>query len=188
MNRIVGYARIATSDESTSAQLHALKRARCTLIYEEIGSGHRRDQPELAKCLNTLQAGDTLVVWRLDRLGWSIRDLFEIVQRLDASKIHFRSLTEHFDTTSSQNLFFRIFKAITRVERALISERTKLGLSDARAHGRRGGRKPVLTPQQIRQVATLWATRKKTKNALAEKFGVSVSTIDRIVRPKNLNP
>lgn len=184
---IVGYARVSTVDQHTEAQIPALKSAKCKRIYQEEGSGRTMDRPELEKCLDNLEAGDTLVVWRLDRLARSLRDLLELVARFEKEGVNFRSLTENFDTTTtSGRLVFHFFAALTQFERELIRERTMIGLSAAKARGRTGGRKHKLSPQQIRQIKALWAGRKETKVDLAKSFGVSISTIDRIVRPKSL--
>ena len=184
---IVGYARISTIDQTTEAQIPALKRAKCKPIYEEAGSGRNMDRPELEKCIDRLKSGDTLVIWRLDRLARSLRDLLEIMDRLSKTGVHFRSLIEKFDTTSAMGgMVFHFFAALTQFERDLISERTKLGLSAARARGKLGGRKPKLTPQQIRQVKILWASHEHSLQEIADQFGVHKNTIGRIVRPKSL--
>jgi DNA invertase Pin-like site-specific DNA recombinase len=184
---IVGYARISTIDQTTEAQIPALKRAKCKPIYEEAGSGRNMDRPELEKCIDRLKSGDTLVIWRLDRLARSLRDLLEIMDRLGKTGVHFRSLTEKFDTTSAMGgTVFHFFAALTQFERDLISERTKLGLSAARARGKLGGRKPKLTPQQKRQVKILWASHEHSLQEIADQFGVHKNTIGRIVRPKSL--
>ena len=145
------------------------------------------DRPELERCLNHLEPGDTLTVWRLDRLGRSLRDLIEIIGRLEKSGVNFTSLKERFDTsTAAGRLIFHVFASLTQFERELIRERTMLGLTEARARGRVGGRKKTLSPQQVRAVKTLWASHDHTKQGIAGQFGVSISTIDRIVRPKSL--
>jgi DNA invertase Pin-like site-specific DNA recombinase len=184
---IIGYARVSTGDQNTAAQIPALKRAKCKRIYEEVVSGRTMERPQLEQCLDRLEKGDTLVVWRLDRLARSLRDLLEIMERLDKNGVQFRSLTEQFDTTSAMGrMVFHFFAALTQFERELISERTKLGLAAARSRGRQGGRKPKLTPQQIRQVRVLWESRTVFKEDIAKQYNVSVSTIDRAVRPKPL--
>ena len=123
------------------------------------------DRPELEKCLDRLEMGDTLVVWRLNRLGRSIRDLLKIVDRLDRSGINFISLTENFDTsTAAGRLVFYYFAALTRFELELIRERTMAGLSSARARGRMGGRKKLLSTQQVRGVKTMWDSREHTRH------------------------
>lgn len=184
---IVGYARVSTADQNTAAQIPALENAKCKRIYQEEGSGRTMDRPELERCLDNLEPGDTLVVWRLDRLARSLRDLLELMERLEREKVHFRSLTENFDTSSaSGRLVFHVFAALTQFERELIRERTMLGLLAAKARGRVGGRKHKMSPQQVRQIKTLWASRQETKVEIAKQFAVSISTIDRIVRPKSL--
>ena len=184
---IVGYARVSTKDQRTDGQIPALKRAKCARIYEEKQSARTMDRPELRKCLDALRKGDTLVVWRLDRLGRSLRDLLEIVERLEKAGVGFRSLTENFDTHgASGRLIFHVFASLAQMERELIGERTKLGLAAARARGRVGGRKPKLNAQQIRQIKILWGSKDVYKKDIAEQFDVSVSTIDRIVRPPSL--
>jgi DNA invertase Pin-like site-specific DNA recombinase len=184
---IYGYARVSKADQNTEAQLPALRAAKCKKIYEEEGSGRNMDRPELERCLDRLEEGDTLIVWRLDRLARSIRDLLEIMDRLEKSGVQFRSITENFDTTSAAGrLVFHFFAALTQFERELIRERTMLGLSAARARGRLGGRKPKISPQQARQIKILWANKETTKKELADQYQVSIATIDRIVRPKSL--
>jgi DNA invertase Pin-like site-specific DNA recombinase len=161
---LIGYARVSTADQNTEAQLPALRAAKCKKLYHEEGSGRNMERLELEKCLDRLEQGDTLVVWRLDRLARSIRDLLEIMDRLDKTGVHFRSLTENFDTTTAAGrLVFHFFAALTQF-----------------------GRKPKINPQQARQIKILWADKGTTKKELAEQYKVSIATIDRIVRPKSL--
>ena len=182
---ILGYARVSSDDQSTAAQLPELEKAGCEFVYKENLSGRNMDRPELDKCLDRLRKGDTLVVWRLDRLGRSIRDLLTIVDRLNTAKVTFISLKEKFDTsTAAGRLVFHFFAALAEFERDLNRERTLLGLSAARARGRVGGRKKKLSTQQIRVVKTMWDSEDYTKQEIGAQFQVSVSTIDRIVRPK----
>ena len=184
---IIGYARVSTVDQKTEAQLPDLRKAGCKRIYQENVSGSRKERPELEKCLDRLDKGDTLVVWRLDRLGRSTRELFRIVDGLDKKGIHFVSLKEKFDTsTASGRLIFHFFAAMAQFERELNIERTKAGLAAARARGRVGGRKTKLLPQQVRVAKTMWDSHKHTKQDIATHLNVSVSTIDRIVRPFRL--
>ena len=150
----------ATEQQDTAGQLPDLKKAGCKRIYQETMGGGSLDRPELEKCLDRLETGDTLVVWRLDRRGRSIRNLLQIVDRLDKSGINFISLKENFDTsTAAGRLVFHFFAALTQFERELIRERTMAGLSSARARGRMGGRKKLLSPQQVRVVKTMWDSR-----------------------------
>lgn len=180
---MVGYARVSTEQQDTEAQLPDLRKAGCKRIYEETIGGGVTDRPELDKCLERLETGDTLVVWRLDRLGRSLRDLLQIVDRLDKSGINFISLKERFDTsTAAGRLVFHFFAALTQFERELIRERTMAGLSSARARGRMGGRKRLLTAQQARVVKTMWDSREHTRHEIAAHFTVSVATIDRVLK------
>ncbi len=180
---VIGYARVSTEQQGTEAQLPDLRKAGCRRIYQETMSGGTVDRPELEKCLDRLEKGDTLVVWRLDRLGRSIRDLLQIVDRLEKSGINFISLTEKFDTsTAAGRLVFHFFAALTQFEKELIRERTMAGLSSARARGRMGGRKKLLTAQQMRVVKTMWDSRDHTRREIAAQFGVSIPTIDRVLR------
>ena len=180
---VIGYARVSTEQQDTEAQLPELRKAGCKRVYEETMGGGAMDRPELDKCLERLEKGDTLVVWRLDRLGRSLRDLLQIVDRLDKSGINFISLKERFDTsTAAGRLVFHFFAALTQFEKELIRERTMAGLSSARARGRLGGRKKLLTTQQTRVVKTMWDSREHTRHEIATHFTVSVATIDRVLR------
>ena len=184
---LVGYARVSTEQQGTEAQLPELKKAGCRRIYQETVSGGALDRPELVKCLDRLDKGDTLVVWRLDRLGRSIRDLLQIIDRLEKAGVHFISLKEKFDTsTAAGRLVFHFFAALTQFEKELIRERTIAGLSSARARGRLGGRKRLLSPQQMRVVKTMWDSHDHTRRDIATHFGVSVPTIDRVLRDSRL--
>lgn len=129
---VIGYARVSTDQQDTEAQLPDLRKAGCRRVYQETVGGTALDRPELDKCLERLNRGDTLVVWRLDRLGRSIRDLLQIVDRLDKNDIHFVSLKEKFDTsTAVGRLIFHVFATLTQFERELIRERTMAGSSAA---------------------------------------------------------
>jgi DNA invertase Pin-like site-specific DNA recombinase len=147
MGRLVGYARVSTDEQDVELQLDALREAGCRdeLIFIDKVSGARSNRPGLDACLYALESGDTLLVWRLDRLGRSMPHLVTLIQELLANGIAFRSLRDGaIDTTSaSGELIFHIFSALAQFERRLIQERTKAGLSVARARGRKGGRKPI---------------------------------------------
>ncbi len=135
----IGYVRVSTNEQDTALQRDAL--VNCAKIFEDRISGAERNRPGLEECLAYLRSGDTLVVWRLDRLGRSLRDLIDQVQELETRSVGFRSITEQIDTTSSGGkLVFHIFGAMAEFERNLISERTKAGLEAARKRGRKGGR------------------------------------------------
>lgn len=134
----VGYARVSTQDQNPDLQLDALKAAGCEEIFHEKMSGRIRSRPELEACLRTLRKGDTLVVWRLDRLGRSLQDLVEIVHGLEGREIAFQSLTESIDTSSAGGrLVFHLFGALAEFEHNLIADRTRAGLAAARARGRK---------------------------------------------------
>jgi DNA invertase Pin-like site-specific DNA recombinase len=181
---VIGYARVSTDEQINEAQLRELRKAGCKRIYQEKVSGKTADRPELTKCLDRLDEGDTLVVWRLDRLGRSMKDLLEIVSGLESRKVIFVSLKERFDTgTAAGRLIFHFFAALTQFQRELILENTLSGLAAARARGRRGGRKRILDSGQIAAIVTLWDSNKHTKAEIGARFGVSKSTVDRIVRP-----
>ncbi len=152
-------------------------------------SGGTLERPILEKCLERLEEGDTLVVWRLDRLGRSIRDLLQIMDRLERRGINFISLTEKFDTSSAAGrLVFHFFAALTQFERELIRERTMAGLLSARARGRLGGRKRILSVQQAKVAKTMWDSHDHTRADIASHFNVSPATIDRILRAARTAP
>jgi len=176
--RRLGYVRVSTDDQNTELQVDALRRAGCHRMYEDKASGKSTVRPQLEECLADLREGDTLVVWRLDRLGRSLPDLVHIVTELEVKGIGFESLTEKIETTNaSGKLTFHLFAALAEFERNLIRERTKAGLSAARARGRVGGRKPKLDAKQIRQIKTLMGDPKTSVSDLARDYGVSRTTI-----------
>ena len=149
-NTLIGYARVSTRAQDLALQLDALERAGCERVYEDVGSGTIRRRPQLDACLDYLRAGDTLVVWRLDRLGRSLRHLVELVGVLREREIAFRSLTEAIDTnTSAGRLQLHLFAALAEFERELIRERARAGREAARARGRLGGRPKALTPEKL---------------------------------------
>jgi DNA invertase Pin-like site-specific DNA recombinase len=176
---IIGYARVSTQDQNPQLQLDALGKAGCEQVFQEKAAGTLRERPELAACLRTLRQGDTLVVWKLDRLARSLKDLVEIIHDLERRGIGFRSLTESIDTTSTGGrLVFHIFGALAEFEHALIRERTLAGLSAARARGRTGGRKPRLSKADVRKAAAMLADPKITKAEVARHFAVSRVTLN----------
>ena len=176
---IIGYARVSTQDQNPQLQLDALSGANCEQVFHETATGTLRERPELTDCLRTLRKGDALVVWKLDRLARSLKDLVEIVHDLNQRGIGFRSLTESIDTTSSGGrLVFHIFGALAEFEHSLIRERTIAGLAAARARGRKGGRKPALSPADVRKAAAMLADPDITKAEIAKHFGVSRVTLN----------
>lgn len=176
---IIGYARVSTQDQNPQLQLDALDGASCEQVFHETATGTLRERPELTACLRTLRKGDTLVVWKLDRLARSLKDLVEIVHDLNERGVGFRSLTESIDTTSSGGrLVFHIFGALAEFEHSLIRERTIAGLAAARARGRKGGRKPALSLADVRKAAAMLGDADITKAEVARHFGVSRVTLN----------
>ncbi len=146
----IGYARISTLDQNESLQIDALKKAGCEKIYTDKISGVKKDRPELNALLRFIRKGDVLTIWRLDRLGRSLKHLIGISEDLEERSIGLCSLQEGFDTsTSGGKLIFSVFGALAEFERNLISERTKAGLAAARARGRLGGRPSTISPDTI---------------------------------------
>lgn len=181
----IGYARISTSDQDTALQTDALRAAGCERIFEDIASGAKTDRPGLTEALAYLREGDVLVVWRLDRLGRSLKHLIETVATLDERGIGFQSLTENIDTTTSGGrLVFHLFGALGQFERDLIRERTKAGLKAAAARGRKGGRKPVVTPEKLEKARALVAEGLNVREA-ASRIKVSKSALYEAMKPIN---
>ena len=176
---IIGYARVSTQDQNPQLQLDALSGASCEQVFHETATGTLRERSELTACLRTLRKGDSLVVWKLDRLARSLKDLVEIIHDLNQRGVGFRSLTELIDTTSSGGrLVFHIFGALAEFEHCLIRERTIAGLAAARARGRKGGRRPALSPADVRKAAAMLADPAITKAEIAKHFGVSRVTLN----------
>lgn len=176
---IIGYARLSTQDQNPQPQLEALAGAGCEQVFHEKVAGTFRERPELAACLRTLQKGDAMVVWKLDRLARSLKDLVEIIHDLDHRGVGFQSLTEAIDTTSAGGrLVFHIFGALAEFEHSLIRERTMAGLAAARARGRKGGRKPALSAADVRKAAVMLSDPKITKAEVARHFGISRVTLN----------
>ena len=177
---IVGYARVSTQDQSLELQLDALRVAGCEQVFSEKITGKSRERPELTTCLKMLRKEDVLVVWKLDRLARSLKDLVELINELESRQIGFRSLTEAIDTTTAGGrLVFHIFGALAEFEHNLIRERTIAGLAAARARGRKGGRKPSMSSADTRKDAAMLKDDKITKKEVAEHFGVSRLTLNK---------
>lgn len=170
----VGYARVSTNDQNLHMQEDALKTMGCEEIYRDIASGVKTARPGLEDVLAYLREGDTLVVWKLDRLGRSIQHLIETVKSLSKRKIGFQSLQENIDTTTSGGkLIFHIFSALAEFERDLIKERTNAGLKAARARGRLGGRPPLLEEKQVEKMLARYDEQKLTVEEICKIHGVS---------------
>ena len=176
---IIGYARVSTHDQNLDSQLDALQKADCEQIFQEKITGKTKDRPELISCLKALRKGDVLVVWKLDRLARSLKDLVEIITDLNQREIGFKSLTEAIDTTSATGrLVFHIFGALAEFEHSLIRERTIAGLDAARARGRKGGRKPSMSEKDIKKAKAMLNDPQITKTEVAKHFGVSRVTLN----------
>lgn len=183
MGQRIGYARVSTDDQNLDLQLDALHRAGIAddCLYSDTASGKDAERKELAACLKALREGDTLVVWRLDRLGRSLPDLVRIIGELEKKGVGFESLTEKIETSSAAGkLVFHVFAALAEFERNLIRERTRAGLVAARARGRSGGRRPKLTPQQIKEIKRLMSDPTIPVSQIAERYNVSRTTIYKV--------
>lgn len=182
MNQRIGYVRVSTDDQNLDLQHDALCLAGVEFIYEEAVSGKTAVRQELDHCLKALRAGDTLVVWRLDRLGRSLSDLVQIVAGLEEKGIGFESITERIETISAAGkLVFHVFAALAEFERNLIRERTQAGLLAARARGRSGGRKPKLDARQIKEIKRLMSDPTIPVGQIAVRYKVSRTTIYKVV-------
>lgn len=179
---LIGYARVSTTEQSVGLQLDALGVAGVEQVFTDEGvSGSLSSRPELDKCLSVLRSGDTLVVWRLDRLARSLKNLLELVESLSARGIHLRSLTESIDTSSaSGRLVLSVFGALAEFERALIIERTQAGLAAARSRGARIGRPTAMNAGQIEQAKTLVGAGHRVGD-VARSLGVGRSTLYRVL-------
>jgi DNA invertase Pin-like site-specific DNA recombinase len=178
----VGYARVSTSDQTADNQIPKLREAGCEKIYKETASGGRWDRPELQACLQHLRKGDVLIVWKLDRLSRSLSDLLRILKKVDDEGAGFQSLTEHVDTTTSAGrLMMNMLGSFSQFERDMIRERTKLGLARARAAGRKGGGKHILSDKRQAEVIRQITSGEKTQADAARDERVSKATISRMM-------
>lgn len=183
MGHLLGYARVSTGDQDAQLQLDALTKAGCYRTFTDTASGSLESRPELDKLLDQIRPGDTLVVWRLDRLGRSIRHLINHMDALQQQNIEFKSLQENIDTNSSGGrLVFNIFASLAEFERDLIRERTNAGLQAARARGRTGGRPTSLSPDKLRTAKRLYEQKDMTVAQIGEVLGVSRSTVYRALK------
>jgi DNA invertase Pin-like site-specific DNA recombinase len=173
----IGYARVSTTDQNPALQLAALKKERCGRIFTDKASGALRKRPELEKCLKSLKAGDVLIVWKLDRLGRSLRDLITLLDDLKGQGVRFKSLTEAIDTeTPTGRAMWQMVGVLAELERSLIQERTKAGREAAKRRGVKLGRKPKLSPHQITHARKL-IENGDSPAQVAQLLGVARSTL-----------
>ena len=176
---LIGYARVSTQDQVLDLQTEALQKAGCEKLFEDKISGRLADRPGLTKALEMLREGDTLVVWKLDRLGRSVKNLVDLVNELHARGVQFKSLTDSIDTaTASGRFFFHVMASLAEMERELTVERTRAGLEVARQLGRKGGRKRQMTESKIASAKKLLADGVPPRD-VAKNLGVSVPTLYR---------
>lgn len=175
---LMGYARVSTDDQLLDLQRDALQLAGCQRLFEDTASGVKAERTGLAELLTSLRAGDTIIVWRLDRLGRSLKDLIQLVEKLENMEVGLRSLQENIDTTSAGGrLIFHLFGALAEFERNLIHERTRAGLTAARARGRHGGRKKRLDPEKQKLALQLYHERRHTVVEICRLMGIGRSTL-----------
>lgn len=180
MGELLGYARVSTLEQNADLQRDALGAAGCWRVFTDHVSGVREQRPELDRVLEALRPGDTLVVWRLDRLGRSLRHLIDVATDLATREVGFRSLTESIDTTTpGGRLIFHMFGALAQFERELVRERTLAGLASARARGRNGGRPTIMTTDKLAAAQRMYAQRELSGEQIARALGVSRSTLYR---------
>jgi DNA invertase Pin-like site-specific DNA recombinase len=178
----LGYARVSTQEQDNSAQITALTQAGCKRIFEEKASAGRWDRPELHRLLDQARPGDVLVVWKLDRLSRSLKDLLGLLEKVQLAGAGFQSLTEAIDTTApAGRMMMQIVGAFAEFERAMLRERTRNGLLAARQEGRIGGRPPKLNAVQQQEIVSLVKSGRKTPSAAARLFGVHPSSVTRLM-------
>jgi len=180
---LVGYARVSKVDgQDTAVQIQALKTAGVERLFEETASGGRWDRPQLQRALDQLRPGDVFMVWKLDRLSRSLKDLLTLMEKIDASGAGFRSLTEAIDTTTpAGRMMMQMVGSFAEFERAMIRERTRAGLAVARQQGRVGGRRPKLTRQQQQAIVEMVSREEKSGSEAARLFNIHPSTVSRLV-------
>ncbi len=184
---LVGYARVSTDDQNLDLQKDALVKANCQRIFEEKRSGGTIQREELTRALDVVREGDTLVVWRLDRLGRSLKHLIDMINILEERKIGFKSLTENIDTTTSTGkLIFHIFGALSEFERNLIKERTAAGLAAARARGKKGGRPKALSSEKAKMAISLYNEKRHSIASICNTLQITKPTLYKYLKNKNL--
>lgn len=173
-SNLVGYARVSTLEQNLDLQFHALKKEGCSKIFKDAISGSKKERPGLFKLMDYLREGDTLIVWRLDRLGRSLKDLIEIISELEKRNIGFRSIQDSIDTTTpTGKFFFHVTGAFAELERNLIRERTMAGLQAARARGKLGGRPKKISESKFELAKKLYDQKEKTVAEICEDLGFS---------------
>src|SRR3954469_24113505 len=180
---LVGYARVSTTDQTLDLQHDALTKAGCSRIFTDTASGAQAERKGLTEALAYVRPGDTLVVWKLDRLGHSLKDLITRITELNNRKIGFKSLTEQIDTTTSGGkLIFHMFGALAEFERDIIKERTNAGLTAARTRGKLGGRPKALSPEKIKLARKLYPKTSTSVAEICKMFRSSRHTLQRYVK------
>ena len=183
---LIGYARVSTADQTLALQRDALTTAGCERLFTDTASGAKAERVGLAEAIAYAREGDVLVVWRLDRLGRSLKHLIETITALAERKVGFKSITENIDTTTSGGkLIFHIFGALAEFERDIIRERTQAGLSAARARGRKGGRPKALTPKKAQMAVSLYNDKTNSIADICRTLNVSRATLYRHLRAAN---
>lgn len=186
----IGYARVSTQDQNLQLQLDALHRAGCELIFQDKKSGKNADRKGLQDLQQKIRKGDTVIVWKLDRLGRSLKDLINLVSSFEKKEVGFVSLQDSIDTTTpTGKLTFHIFAALAEFERSMISERTKAGLAAARARGRVGGRKPGLSKKaqdKARLAESLYKEKVRSIKEICEHLEISKPTLYRYLRSRGV--
>ena len=182
---LIGYARVSNQDQDSAAQIAALESAGCEIIFQEKASGGRWDRPELQRLMEQLRENHVVVVWKLDRLSRSLKDLLILIERIDQAGAGFRSLTEAIDTTTpAGRMMMQIVGSFAEFEREMLRERTRNGLEAARKQGRVGGRRPKLSSEQQKEIVRLVTSGERTAADSARLFQVSPSTVSRLLKDK----
>lgn len=180
---LIGYSRVSTNDQSLNSQLDKLKQYGCKKIYTDIISGSKSNRSELNNMLEYVREGDTIVVYRLDRLGRNLKDLINLINIFQDKKVGFRSITENIDTTTpTGKLMFHIAGAFAEFERNIIRERTKAGLESARARGKKGGRPKKITEEKIRISKMLYQNKELNINTIVKQLGVCKATFYKMIK------
>ena len=184
---LVGYARVSTTEQTLDSQIDSLKKAGCTKIFAEKVTGTTAERPQYLAMIDYIRDGkDTVVVYKLDRLGRSMKHLITEVEKFKERNIEFKSLQENIDSsTPTGKLFFHIFSSIAEFERDIIVQRTKAGLEAARARGRMGGKKPKLNPEQIKRLKRMYADKSNSVKDICETFNIGKTTLFKWIKNEN---